>query len=280
MELSIASPAEGGFTKEIKWNNEELKAEIAAKMAEYKGIVFTEENIREAKADRSNLRRLKEAFEAERKRIKKLCMEPYERFEAQVREVTALIDEPIRLIDAQIKEAEEQRRGQKRKDIESMFESIGFQSFVSLDMIFDERWLNATMPLGKIEEQMRERMFRIGQDVLAISQLPEFSFEAMENYKRTLDVALAIQEGQRLSDIQKRKAEHEEQRRAEESVAARQDGSDQKAQDGAGAAQEMPSQKAYTVDFRVTATQEQLERLKAFLADNGIQYGPVPRKGE
>ena len=32
MELKILSPQEGGFVKEIRWNNEELKAEIAEKM--------------------------------------------------------------------------------------------------------------------------------------------------------------------------------------------------------------------------------------------------------
>ncbi len=52
MELRIISPQEGGFVKEISWNNEELKKEISAKMADYRGLVFTDETIREAKKDR------------------------------------------------------------------------------------------------------------------------------------------------------------------------------------------------------------------------------------
>lgn len=74
MELKIMSPQEEGFIKEIQWNHEELKAEIAAKMNDYNSLVFTEETIKEAKADRANLRKLKEAFETERKRIKKSFM--------------------------------------------------------------------------------------------------------------------------------------------------------------------------------------------------------------
>lgn len=117
MELKIMSPQEGGFVKEIKWNNEELKAEIAEKMQEYKSLVFTEETMKDAKADRAKLNKLKTAFEDERKRIKKLCMEPYETFEKQVKEVIALIEEPIRLIDQQIKEVEERKKaGEKRPD--------------------------------------------------------------------------------------------------------------------------------------------------------------------
>ena len=71
MELKIISPQENGFVEEIKWNNEELKAEIAAKMKDYRGLVFTEESIAEAKKDRANLNKLKSAFEDERKRVKK-----------------------------------------------------------------------------------------------------------------------------------------------------------------------------------------------------------------
>lgn len=54
MELRIMSPQEGGFAKEIQWNNEELKAEIAATMKEYEGVVFTEDTVKDAKKDRAN----------------------------------------------------------------------------------------------------------------------------------------------------------------------------------------------------------------------------------
>ena len=219
MELKILSPQEGGFVREIRWNNMELKTEIEEKMKEYKTLAFTEETIKEAKADRAKLNKLKTAFEDERKRIKKLCMAPYDEFEKQVKEIIALIDEPIRLIDSQIKEVEEKRRDDKRKEIEALFPTIGFQAFVTLDMIWDEKWLNATVSMTKVEEQMKTRMYQIGDDVFTIHSLPEFSFEAMEVYKKTLDLTKAIQEGQRLSEIQKRKAAYEEEQRKKEEAA-------------------------------------------------------------
>ena len=211
MELKILSPQEGGFIREIQWNNMELKAEIEEKMQEYKSLVFTEDTIKEAKADRAKLNKLRAAFEDERKRIKKLCMAPYDAFEKQVKELIALIDEPIRLIDGQIKEVEEKRRNDKRREIEELFPSIGFQPFVTLDMVWDDKWLNATVSMAKIEEQMKSQLYKIGNEVHTIRELPEFSFEAMETYKKTLDLAKAIQEGQRLSEIQKRKALYEEE---------------------------------------------------------------------
>lgn len=299
MELKIMSPQEEGFIKEIQWNHEELKAEIAAKMNDYNSLVFTEETIKEAKADRANLRKLKEAFETELKRIKKKCMEPYDRFEKQVKEVTVLIDEPIRLIDTQIKEVEEKRRDQKMQGIQELFDEMGFQSFVTLEKIFDLKWLNASVPMKKVEESMQEIKNGIGQDVFTIHQLPEFSFEAMETYKRNLDLNQAVQEGQRLSDIQKRKKAYEEQekrRREEEAaLAARQKAEENRARESTKKeekhkteAQEAeveketnPEQeKFHVIDFRVSGTAEQLVALKEFMIKNRIQYGPVPKKGE
>lgn len=293
MELRILSPQEGGFVKEIQWNNDELKAEISKKMQEYKTLVFTEETIKDAKKDRADLNKLKNAFDDERKRIKKLCMDPYNRFESQVKEITSLIEEPIRLIDSQIKEVEQQKKEQKRKEVEELFGSIGFQLFVTLDKIWDEKWLNATVSLSKIEEQMKSRMYQIGEDVATIQRLPEFSFEAMEVYKSTLNLSMAIQEGQRLSDIQKRKKEHEEalaRKKAEEetrmpdfvpentsefvdtspvpdaNVIERGDES---------SSQEVSPEELIQLDFRVWGTKEQLMALRNYMKENRLKFGKV-----
>ena len=275
MELKILSPQEGGFVREIRWNNMELKTEIEEKMKEYKTLAFTEETIKEAKADRAKLNKLRTAFEDERKRIKKLCMAPYDEFEKQVKELIALIDEPIRLIDSQIKEVEEKRRDDKRKEIEALFPTIGFQAFVTLDMIWDEKWLNATVSMAKVEEQMKSRMYQIGDDVFTIHGLPEFSFEAMDVYKNTLDLTKAIQEGHRLSEIQKRKAAYEEEQRKKEEAAKQAaiqpankpepDQSEVKEENG----------ELIQLDFRVWGTREQIMGLRQYLTDNKIKFGKV-----
>ena len=295
MELKIISPQEGGFVKEIQWNNEELKAEISEKMQDYKNLVFTEETIKEAKKDRANLNKLKNAFEDERKRIKRQCMAPYERFEAQVKELIGLIEEPIRLIDAQIKEVEEQKKAQKRKDIEELFDSIGFQLFVTLDKIWDDKWLNATVPLSRIEEQMKSRMYQIGEDIAVIQKLPEFSFEAMEVYKKTMDLNKAIQEGQRLADIQKRKVAYEEEqrRKAEEEQRRRLEEEnsrpvpaapeEQKASPTGEKTEAMDidhtapdkQEEILCLDFRVWGTREQLLALRNYMKDNHLKFGKV-----
>lgn len=296
MELRIMSPQEDGFVKEIQWNNEELQKEIAATMQEYKTLAFTADNIKDAKADRAKLNKLRTAFEDERKKVKRLCMEPYNKFERQVKEIITLIDEPITLIDLQIREVEEQEKAEKRKDIQNLFQEIGFQPFIALDMIFDEKWMNKTVSLSKVEEQMKSRMYQIGHDLETIRALPEFGFEAKELYKKTLNLNQAIQEGQRLSEIQKRKlayeveqkAKAEEQKRQEE---LRQKETAQKAveQKSQGIIVEDPEteeklpaeaehQKAdpiTSIDFRAWGTRGQLMNLRQYMMDHNIRFGKV-----
>ncbi len=293
MELRITNPQESWLTEQILWNNEELKAAIAEKVKDYKTIAYTEDSLKDMKADRADLNKLKKAFEDERKRVKKICMEPYTKFEQQVKEITALIDEPIGLIDSQIREIDERRKAAKREEIEELFASIGFQSFVKLDMIWDEKWLNATVTLPKIEEQMKSRMYQIGTDVVTISKLPEFKFEAMEVYRKTLDMNQAIQEGQRLADIQKRKLEAERmeaERKAREAeeAAKQQTAAEQKEEPAAekeAASGSVPEEEAVSIpeeeepvfqlDFRVWGTREQIMALREYMLKNQIRFGKV-----
>lgn len=292
MELRIINPSEEtGFLSEIQWNYEEVKAWVASRVEEYKNIAYTEDAVKDMKQDRAELNKAKTAIENERKRIKKLCMEPYERFERQVKEVTGLIDEPIGLIDGQLKEIEEKRRQQKQKDIEELFETIGFQDFIVLERIMDPKWLNATVSLGKIEEQMKNILFKVGTEVATISSLPEFSFEALEIYKKTLDLNQAIAEGQRLAEIQKKKQQYEEEQKRIAAEKARQEAEQKMAVKhvvGTMAVENVPvveenveTEEKTTqadliqMDFRVWATREQLLGLREYLIGHQIKFGKV-----
>lgn len=290
MQMEIISPQEGGFLTEIKWNNEELLREIKAKTAEYTDIVYDGDKwIKEAKTDRSNLNKLRTAIETERKRIKKLCMDPYSEFEKQVKEVIAPIDEAIASIDKQLKAADEKARTEKMAEIREAFIEEGFQNFVELEMIFNDKWLNKTYSMAQIKQEMESKKYEIGTAVLTIHNLHEYSFEAMDYYKKTLDLAASLSEAQRLVEIQRRKeeaqkAEEERRRKAEEAMfalaeEARKVAEEQRKQLEAQKAQEPPApapeEKVYQIDFRVWGTKAQITALRQYLVDNGLKYGKV-----
>lgn len=211
MELQIYNPTEEGFIKNIEWNHEDIKKEISEKVSYYKDLVYTEDQIKDAKADRAELNKFVKALEDKRKEVKKLCLAPYESFEKKMKEIVAVVNEPIALIDQQVKGYEEKQKQEKREAIQTEFDSMGFPEFVTLDSIFDSKWLNASTTMKKIQETMNVKKVSIEYDIETLQKLPEFSFEAVEMYKTTLDVHSAIAEASRMSEIAKKKAEAQEQ---------------------------------------------------------------------
>lgn len=209
MELKIYSPTEDGFIQKIEWNFEELKTEIAEKVEHYKNLVYTEDQMKNAKSDRANLRKFVDALESKRKEIKKQCLAPYEEFEMQMKALISIVNEPITLIDNQVKSYEEEKKQEKRIHLESFFTGYSSIEWLKFEQILDTKWLNASVRTEKAIEELQARVEQIKTDLVTLSNLPEFSFEATEVYKQSLDINKAINEGQALLEMHKRKAEQE-----------------------------------------------------------------------
>lgn len=200
--------------EKITFNYEELKQEIEAKVSDYSTLVYTGEQIKEAKADRSNLNKLKKALNDERIRLEREYLQPFNDFKVKINEIIKIIDEPVRLIDKQIKEVEEQEKAEKRKKIEEYWNSKEKPFEIPFETILDSRWLNKSTSMASVTGAIDVMLESIEKDINTLSNLPEFGFEATEVYKTTLDINRALNEGKRLAEIQKRK--EEEYRRAEE----------------------------------------------------------------
>ena len=213
MELTIYEPS---AIPEIRWNKEDIKREVSAMLTKYDGLVYTDKQIKDAKADRAKLNKLYKALDDKRKEMKKLCMAPYEKFESEMKEVLALISEQIGHIDGQAKEYEEVKKKEKLDQIQQAFIEEGFQPFVTFEAIYDPKWLNASVSMKQVKEALEQRKYQIGTDIHTLNQLPEFGFEAKEAYKKSLNLQQAISEARRMSDIAKAKAEAEKQRAEKE----------------------------------------------------------------
>lgn len=216
MELTIFNPATNeDYLQEIKWNYEDIKTEVLEKLKNYQNLIYTDDQIPEAKADKAKLNKLKEALDNKRKEIKKQCLMPYEKFEKQVKDILAIIDEPVALIDKQIKEYDEQKKATKRIEIEKIFASIEKPDFLKLESIFNEKWLNATVSLKKVTEEITSAINKTKDDLQTLENLPEYSFEAIEMYKTNLNINQALNQARYLVELAKRKAEEKEKKERE-----------------------------------------------------------------
>lgn len=260
MELILNTPIEELVPKLIAFNNRELIEQLKPQLERYKGLVYSQTEVSQAKVDRASLNKLKDAIEQERKRIKKTYLVPYQKFEAQVKEITALIDESTQVIDNQIKEYDNQRRERKHAEIIGFWnQKIGDLSrLVNFEKAFKEQWLNATYSMPKVEEEITTFIAKVNQELEAITSL-NFKHETRlkDFYLQTFDLTATLQEKLRIEDCEKELAELEQKQNSPQ-----------------------PEEQIYQVDFRVKATKKQLQEIKEFLIKNNIEYGNVPQEKE
>lgn len=220
MEFRLINPTEDGFLRRIQWNKEELEAAVRAKIANYENVVYTDENIKEAKSDRAELNKLLKAIEDRRKQVKKIINEPYAVFEAELKEITALINKPVSLIDQQVKAYEERQKEEKKATIKSIYdESIGnLAQVLPFEKIFDVRYLNQTFKMSVVEEEIKEKITRVRTDLETIDSLEsKYKLNAKDVYIKTFDLSKAMAENKRLADLEE-KLEADKRRKEEEAA--------------------------------------------------------------
>lgn len=266
MELKV-TPSPDGFVKTIEFNHDEIKAEIAEKVAYYKTLVYTDDQIKDAKADRAELNKMVKTLEDKRKEIKALCLAPYDRFEKQMKELVAVVNEPIMLIDEQIKAYEAQKKDEKAEQIKVFFDTLDFNG-ITLEQIFDAKWLNATVSMSSIQDALTKRAQEIAVDMKTLADLPEYGFEALEMYKTTVDIRQALNEANRLSELAKKKAEATApviDIPKPESVVV-----DDAPQDNFIPDFDAVTDNRVTAIFKIKATPEDIDRVEQFLSINKI----------
>lgn len=239
-ELKVQAPK----NEPVIWNYEALKADLETALADYSSRVYTEDTIAEAKEDRAKLNKLKKAINDERISREKEYMQPFQTFKSQAKELCDLIDEASSGIGEQIDAFEQKRINEKDERIESLFADIISNydlPFVTLEKIFNEKWYNKSVSDKAIAKEITEICEKIVKDLEVIRKMPNCSYEAEEAYKETLDLNKALDEGERMAQIQAKKHQ---------------------ASDDNG--------QKFETAFKCKLTREQAKALMAFCKENGI----------
>jgi hypothetical protein len=275
--------------EQIVFNYEELKAALMEKVSRYEAMVYTEEQIKDAKADRANLNRLKKALNDERIRREKEYMESFNVFKAQVNEIIGIIDKPCAVIDRQVKEFEEMQKANKFNEIEAYWHELlrdnKIPAGVCFNSIYNEKWLNASVKMPAIVKEITERLEQIEKDLAVIENLPAFAFEAKDVYLNTLDLGEAVREANRLRELAEKKAAWEAEqakRKAEAEAAAIKPAEPVDIPcTPYGADHVAPAQPAQTepqrewVRFQALMTVDEAKALGQYMRDHGIQYKSI-----
>lgn len=275
LELRMNTDLQNATPQEISFNFDELKEELASQLAYYNAMVVTEAGIRDAKADRAKLNKLKAAIDDRRKEVKKDYLKPYNEFEAKIKELTGLIDQPIKAIDVQLDKYEEARKEKKRAEIEDFYNAAvpkSIEAVIPLERIFDKKWLNVGTTMKSIEDEIGNLVKKTESDLQALDSIEmKYRIACREKYLATLDISAAIahQEAIKASEeaLKAREAERiaREEKKAQEAKMEPQE---------APAPQKEPQQqeKRYALRLEFHVTKEQAIALRNFIDQNQMEY--------
>ena len=285
---------------QISANFSETQQQLEALMAPYKSLVVTEDTVASAKADLARIRKVRRSIDDYRKSIKKAFTAPVTAFESKVKVLTGVCEEAEANLDGQIKTFEDQRKREKIDALAQFFGEVAedVRGYLTFEQILNPRWENVTFPIEEAQEEIRAKVAECWDGINAIRDL-QSPFEAtlLSDFKQTHNLAACLKKHKELAEIQRKederraaeqkaKEEADATRKAREEAAikARQESearakaeAQRKAEEEAVEAQiaAPPSERLYTLSFRVTATRHQLIELKDAFSAIGISYQKI-----
>jgi hypothetical protein len=278
---------------------EAAKEYLNGRLAEYKGMIFTEDSKKEAKNTVASLRKEKKAFSDRVKEVKDEYMKPFNDFKAKADELIGLYDEPIDFINEQVEDFEKNRIVEKKKAIVAAYtETVAaeYQEIIPLERIYNAKWENATYKLSVIKLDLTDINDRAIRDVETIRNTQsDYVDEAIQMYKNTLDVSACLNH---IMSLEKRKqealkAEQERVKREEEErirreerakIEAERRAEEEKAAAVEAAKEEFIESLAASVDaesatelyeYRMALSAEQKDKLEMYLNSVGIEWEMV-----
>ena len=174
----------------------------------YSKLVFTEEQISEAKEERASINKVVKKIADYRKNIIAEFKKPIELFETTAKETEKILKETADFVDVQVKNYEEREKEEKRKQIETIYnELVGeetISNLINLNMLFDERYLNKTYKIEDVEKDLVGKIRKIANDIRTIKDLEsEYEVSLINKYLQNFDLGAVITENKRLQELKK-----------------------------------------------------------------------------
>lgn len=280
-----------------------VKSDVETRTLNAMQLVCTEETRKDVKSIRNELSKEFAEMENQRERVKEAIMEPYNQFEAVYKEC---ISDPYKKADAELKkridEVESGLKSDKEKDIRDYFSELCKAN--NLPWLRFEQMnlkIGLSTSVNGVKTTLTATVLKIAEEVQELSR-HEDAAELLVEYKKSLNVALAlstIRARHEQIELQKqyeaqRRAALEQQRAAEkkvqQAVAEAQETQQSSAEppieevtapteetptEAPTAVQEQAPATIYEVKFAVRGTIEQLKKLKQFIMQEGMSYDDI-----
>lgn len=286
LQLVVTNEQLGSLTT----NAEKIRDFVKNRIGQYDLEHYNADNIAQAKADKALLNKSKKILNDRRKDLEKKFMQPFQGFKDVINETVALIDTAVKGIDSVVKEADEKAKSEKREQIEHIAEEVGVEKVgIKLSLIFNDKWLNKTVSLKKVREEMTASLNKINSDLETLKSFSDDYDVLATRYKENLDLNATVAfanklKAQREANKDKEPAQHvdatpqtEQPKQEPVSEPAEQPSAPHKVDDAIDAfadalGQGVDEPEKKTLMLQISATKDDCARVIDFLEDNGITF--------
>ncbi|MBX4266586.1 DUF1351 domain-containing protein [Clostridium estertheticum] len=188
----------------IQMNFEEVKASLIAGAAKYKGIIVTEDNLKDCKIMQKELSKTKSDLETYRKGIKKEMLIPVTKFEGQCKELVGLvvdvetpIKESIQVFD---NEAKEKKKLIAIEHINKLVIELILNKKYASQLTVLDTYTNVSMSIKKVKEDIEKRGYLLQQEQQQEAENLQIIKDTIENCNKNIDAKMYIEDFKALID--------------------------------------------------------------------------------
>ena len=194
-------------------NFQELREALSSVLNRYEHLVYTDDMLADAKADKKELTRLRRELDDRRKEVKRAYLAPYNAFEGQVKELLAMIDAPLEEIKGFIASMEEREKAARRQEIEVYFRRksgpLGdlAEQVLSSPAFLEDKWLNKSTSAKTWQTAVDEKIAAAARDLGSIQATAGQHAGALTaKYLETLDTREMAAYRERLNAVSEAEA--------------------------------------------------------------------------
>lgn len=251
------------------------------------------DNPESAKSDKAILTKVKETISDKRKEVSAKWNEPLNAFLDEMKSLEKDVSNAYDGLNDIVKQAEKAEKEKKRKEIETYWHTLGV-SIVTLDRIFNPKWLNKTFSMTDVMKEVEQKVEKIMNDLATINLNKDEDTEILRSiYLETLDLNAALEKNKQLK-ANREKVRIEAEKENAEKIAKLTENSEiqakfaenlqktaenvQKTEENVEKTAELKSNPAendssiYRYRIEVSGTREQLLALRAYIDKNKISY--------
>lgn len=234
----------------------------------YENIIFTEDRLKEAKLEKSEVNRFKSKISDFRKEITKKYNEPLQKFIDTAKMTESILTDTYNTINEQVNIYEEEQLAIKVNEVKMYCEELLKKE--SIDFVdYSQTNINVTLSasMKSLKEKVKSFVERTVSDIKLINT-QEYVDEMMIEYKKDLNVSRAITEVNNrhveLEKVEKQREEKREEKLNDEVMLNK--------IESLSAPKVKEKEVICETTFTVRHTEQKMKELKEFLDNGGYDY--------